>query len=52
MFYIIMYLFLALSPGIVYACFRTKTRAWITIIVITLIVDIVVILYLLSGGRF
>lgn len=46
MFVAIMYLILAFSPWLVYMCLKTKTRAWITLIVLTLIVDFMVLLYI------
>ena len=45
-FMIAMYLILALSPMLGLMCFRTKHRAWITFIVLLLIIDIVVILFI------
>ena len=46
MYMIILYLILAFSPYLVYMCLKTKTRAWITLIVLTLIVDFMVLLYI------
>ncbi len=46
MFLTVMYLILAFSPYLVYMCLKTKTRAWITLIVLTLIVDFMVLLYI------
>ena len=43
-----MYLILAFSPFLVNMCLKTKTRAWITLLVLTIIVDIVVLLYIFS----
>ncbi len=48
MFVAIMYFILAFSPWLVYMCLKTKTRAWITLIVLTVIVDIVVLLYIFT----
>ena len=46
LFIVAMYLILALSPMLGLMCFRTKHRAWITFIVLLLIIDIVVILFI------
>lgn len=43
---IILCLILAFSPYLTYMCFKTKTRAWISLIVLTLIVDIAVLYWL------
>ena len=48
MYMILMYLILAFSPFLVNMCLKTKTRAWITLLVLTIIVDIVVLLYIFS----
>ena len=48
MFLTVMYLILAFSPYLVYMCLKTKTRAWITLLVLTIIVDIVVLLYIFT----
>ena len=45
---IILYLILAFSPFLVNMCLKTKTRAWITLLVLTIIVDIVVLLYIFT----
>ena len=38
MYMIILYLILAFSPFLVNMCLKTKTRAWITLLVLTIIV--------------
>ena len=48
MYMIILYLILAFSPFLVNMCLKTKTRAWITLLVLTIIVDIVVLLYIFT----
>ena len=48
MYVTILYLILAFSPFLVNMCLKTKTRAWITLLVLTIIVDIVVLLYLFT----
>ena len=48
MFLTVMYLILAFSPFLVNMCLKTKTRAWITLLVLTIIVDIVVLLYIFT----
>ena len=40
--YTILWLILAACPAVGYFCFKTKQRAWITVIVITMIIDILV----------
>ncbi len=47
LFMVAMYLILALSPMLGLMCFRTKHRAWITFVVLLLIIDIVVILFII-----
>ena len=42
------YLILAASPWWVYMCFKSKTRAWVTVIVLTVIIDIIVLYYLIG----
>ena len=48
MYMIILYLILAFSPFLVNMCLKTKTRAWITLLVLTIIVDIVVLLHIFT----
>lgn len=43
---VILYLVLAFCPFIGYFCFKTKQRAWFTVIVITMIIDILVMRYI------
>lgn len=48
MFELIMYLILAATPYLGYMCFKTKTRAWITLTVFVFVIDVFVLKYLLS----
>jgi len=41
----ILYLILAFCPYLVYFCVKTKRRAWITLIVIVFMIDLMVLHY-------